>query len=227
MLSSFYQWAVAEGHAGEVPFGYVQAQVRYGDVRRDAQVNLARRRVPKRHVTIRCLEAGFGGLFMMALRRATGPDGTPDGGYRGRELAAATPAVGKMALASGLRGREFGYLLASEVPEPLPPSPGRLPGPVPGPSGVAKGRKFRTTWIDHTSLEAVPPLRGPGPGRSGGRVAVAAAGEWGEPLMVDVPPMPAGTGQSAAVPVGIGWTRGQRRRLVAPDGRSCLLSGPG
>ena len=59
VLSSFYQWAVAEGHAVAVPFSYAQAQVRYGDVRRDAQVNLARRRVPKRHVTIRYLEADF------------------------------------------------------------------------------------------------------------------------------------------------------------------------
>jgi Phage integrase, N-terminal SAM-like domain len=53
VLSSFYQWAVAEGYAAAVPFSYAQAQVRYGDVRRDAQVNLARRRVPQRHVTIR------------------------------------------------------------------------------------------------------------------------------------------------------------------------------
>ena len=57
ILSCFYQWAVAEGYASGVPFSYAQAQVRYGDVRRDAQVNLARRRVPKRHVTIRFLEA--------------------------------------------------------------------------------------------------------------------------------------------------------------------------
>ena len=32
VLSCFYQWAVAEGHAGAVPFSYAQAQVRYGDV---------------------------------------------------------------------------------------------------------------------------------------------------------------------------------------------------
>jgi hypothetical protein len=134
-VSSFYQWAVAEGHAGAVPFSYAQAQVRYGDVRRDAQVNLARRRVPQRHVTIRYLEADFAGLFIAALA-GLGPDGMPDGGYRGRELAR-NAAMAKLALASGLRRQEFTYLLACEVP-PLPP--GRLPVPFPVPAGVTKGR---------------------------------------------------------------------------------------
>jgi hypothetical protein len=80
ILSCFYQWAVAEGYASAVPFSYAQAQVRYGDVRRDAQVNLARRRVPKRHVTIRYLEPDFAELFIGALG-GLGPDGMPDTGY--------------------------------------------------------------------------------------------------------------------------------------------------
>jgi hypothetical protein len=50
VLSCFYQWAVAEGYAAAVPFSYAQAQVRYGDTVREARVNLARRRTPKRHV---------------------------------------------------------------------------------------------------------------------------------------------------------------------------------
>ena len=145
VLSSFYQWAVAEGHAVAVPFSYTQAQIRYGDVCRDVRVNLARRRVPRRHVTIRYLEPFFADLFIGVLG-GLGPDGTPDSGYRGRELAR-NSAVAKLALASGLRRQEFTYLLSYEVP-PLPPSPGKLPVPFPVPAGVTKGRKFRTTWTD-------------------------------------------------------------------------------
>src|SRR5262249_53999821 len=59
VLSCFYQWAMAEGYVGAVPFSYAQAQVRYGAVVREMQVNLARRRAPKPHVTIRHLEADF------------------------------------------------------------------------------------------------------------------------------------------------------------------------
>jgi hypothetical protein len=76
VLSSFYQWAVAEGHAGAVPFSYAQALVRYGDVVREAHVNLARRRTPKRHVTIKYLEADFAELFLRALAGARSGRGT-------------------------------------------------------------------------------------------------------------------------------------------------------
>lgn len=220
VLSSFYQWAVAEGHASAVPFTYAQAQVRYGDVRRDVRVNLARRRVPRRHVTIRYLEADFVGLFIAALG-GLGPDGTPDGGYHGRELAR-NSAVAKMALASGLRRQEFTYLLSYEVP-PLPPSPGKLPIPFPVPAGVTKGRKFRTTWVDCASLEAVHQYA---------RLDRAAATdgsswrprrEWGEPLLVTEPGARGGRVNGRRVR----WDQlipGQRRRLVAPDGGSCLLA---
>jgi hypothetical protein len=53
VLSSFYQWAVTEGLAGAVPFTYAQALSRYGDQVRLARANLARRRAPKPHVTIK------------------------------------------------------------------------------------------------------------------------------------------------------------------------------
>ncbi len=46
ILSVFYQWAVAEGLAGAVPFTYAQALSRYGDQVRLARANLARRRSP-------------------------------------------------------------------------------------------------------------------------------------------------------------------------------------
>jgi hypothetical protein len=115
-------------------------------------VNLARRRTPKRHVTIKYLEPGFADLFVRALA-GLGPDGTADAGYRGRELAR-NSAVARLALATGLRRQEFTYLLACEIP-PLPaPGPDSgLPIPFGVPAGVTKGGKFRTTWVDYPALE--------------------------------------------------------------------------
>ena len=220
ILSCFYQWAVAEGYASGVPFSYAQAQVRYGDVRRDAQVNLARRRVPKRHVTIRYLEADFAGLFIAALG-GLGPDGNPDTGYRGRELAR-NAAVGKLALASGLRRQEFSYLLVYEVP-PLPSSPGRLPVPFPVPAAVTKGRKYRTTWTDYASLEAVHQYAGLDRAAAAGGSPWRPPPRWGEPLMVTEPDAAGGRVNGRRVR----WDQlgpGQRRRLVAPGGGSCLLA---
>ena len=220
VLSSFYQWAAAEGYAGAVPFSYAQAQVRYGDVRRDAQVNLARRRVPHRHVRIRYLEADFAELFIGALG-GLGPDGMPDGGYRGRELAR-NAAAGKLALASGLRRQEFSYLLVYEVP-PLPSSPGRLPVPFPVPAGVAKGRKYRTTWTDYASLEAVHQYAGLDRAAAAGGSPWRPPRQWGEPLVVSEPDGRGGRVNGRRVR----WDQlgpGQRRRLVAPEGGSCLLA---
>ena len=220
VLSSFYQWAVAEGHAVAMPFSYAQAQVRYGDVRRDVRVNLARRRVPRPHVTIRYLEADFADLFIAALG-GLGPDGTPDGGYRGRKLAR-NSAVAKLALASGLRRQEFTYLLSYEVP-PLPPSPGKLPVPFPVPAGVTKGRKFRTTWTDYAPLEAVHQYAGLDRAAATDGSPWRPPREWGEPLTVSEADARGGRVNGQRVRWGQ-LVPGQRRRLVAPDGGSCLLA---
>src|SRR5260370_6483471 len=67
VLSVFYQWAVAERHAGAVPFTYAQAMSRYGDQVPLVQANLARRRVPTPHVTIKYLDADFPPLFLPPL----------------------------------------------------------------------------------------------------------------------------------------------------------------
>ena len=187
-------------------------------------MNLARRRVPKRHVTIRYLEADFAGLFIAALG-GLGPDGMPDGGYRGRELAR-NAAVGKLALASGLRRQEFSYLLVYEVP-PLPSSPGRLPVPFPVPAGVTKGRKFRTTWIDHASLEAVHQYAALDRAAADGRVAVAAAAGVGRAADGDRAGCRAGGGStgggsggtSSALGSGGAWSR-------RTAGRACWRSAP-
>jgi integrase len=136
VLSCFYQWAVAEGYAGAVPFSYARALVRYGDVVREARENLARRRTPKRYVAIKYLEADFVELFLRALS-GLGPDGAPDSGYRGRELARNT-AIARLALASGLRCQEFTYLLVYEIPA-LPARLSRVPVTLAVAAGIAKG----------------------------------------------------------------------------------------
>jgi hypothetical protein len=96
VLSCFYQWAVAEGHASAVPFSYAQAIVSYADNARTVQVNLARRRAPRPHVTIKYLEREFAELFVKGLRGLT-PDGLEDRSFRGRDLVR-NAAVGGLAL---------------------------------------------------------------------------------------------------------------------------------
>jgi hypothetical protein len=83
-------------------------------------VNLAVRRTPKPHVTIKYLEPDFTELFRSGLR-GLAPDGSQDTGFHGRELTRAA-AVGDLALATGLRLQEFTHLLRWEIPA-LPPEP--------------------------------------------------------------------------------------------------------
>src|ERR1019366_4925741 len=76
-------------------------------------------------------------------------------GVPGREMAW-NAAVARLALATGLRRREFTFLLVFEVP-PAPPAahPPGLPVLFPVPAALAKGGKHRTTWIDADTLHAV------------------------------------------------------------------------
>ncbi|OLZ50292.1 integrase [Amycolatopsis keratiniphila subsp. nogabecina] len=220
VLSSFYRWAVAEGHAQAEPFTYVQARTLYGDQVRDRQINLAVRRRPKAHVTIRYLEQDFEALFLKALAGLM-PDGAEDTGYRGRELTR-NAAIGGLGLATGLRRQEFTYLLVPEIPA-LPPKPSALPIPFRVPAGVTKGRKYRTTWITyqalvgvHHYLDLARPLAVEG---STWRPPAKA----GEPLLV-----------TEVDPVGgrvngkrVRWAAlrpSERLRLVAPDGGSMLVA---
>ncbi|UUV32186.1 site-specific integrase [Amycolatopsis roodepoortensis] len=220
VLSSFYRWAVAEGHAQAEPFTYAQARTIYGDQVRDYQVNLAVRRRPKPHVTIKYLERDFESLFLKALAGLT-PDGAEDTGYRGRELAR-NSAIGRLGLATGLRRQEFTYLLVPEIPA-LPPKPSALPIPFRVPAGVTKGRKYRTTWISyqalvevHHYLDLTRPLAVEG---STWRPPERA----GEPLLV-----------AEVDPVGgrvngkrVRWASlrpAERVRLIAPDGGSMLVA---
>lgn len=220
ILSLFYRWAMEEGHAEAEPFTYRTARALFHGTGCEVRRNLAVRRTPKPHVTIKYLEPDFTDLFLNGLR-GLAPDGALDTGYRGRELAR-NAAVGELALATGLRAQEFTHLLTYEIPA-LPPKPMAIPIPFPVPSGITKGRKFRTTWISYDALAAVhhyleldravtvdcstwrPPRR------------------WGEPLLVTNPNARGGQING----VRRRWdtfTPDERRRLVAPGGGSCLLA---
>ena len=222
VLSGFYQWAASEGEATAVPFSYAQARSRYGQQVRDVQANLARRRVPKPHVTIKYLEADFAAMLVNLLGGLR-PDGTPDMEYRGRELAR-NAVITRMVLATGLRRREFTFLLSFEVPPPPPPAhPASLPLLFGVPAALAKGSKFRTTWIDADTLTAVHGYIGLDRAASTAGSGWLPPARWGEPLRVTEPGPEGGRGNGRMVR----WaslTAGERRRLVAPGGGSCLLA---
>lgn len=74
-------------------------------------MNLAVRRTPKPHVTIKYLEPDFTELFRKGLR-GLAPDGSQDTGFHGRELTR-NAAAGDHALATGMRLQEFTYLSAA------------------------------------------------------------------------------------------------------------------
>jgi len=220
ILSLFYRWALAEGHARAEPFTYKIARALFDGTGREVRVNLAVRRRPKPHVTIKYLEPDFTGLFLRGLR-GLAPDGSVDSGYWGRELAR-NAAVGELALATGLRLQEFSYLLAFEIP-PLPPAPTAAPIPFPVPAGVTKGRKFRTTWISYQALAATHHYLELDRAATVDGAAWRPPARWGEPLLVREPDARGGRVNGVRRP----WealTPAERRRLVAPGGGSCLLA---
>ena len=141
--------------------------------------------------------------------------------YRGRELAR-NAAIGELALATGLRLQEFSYLLAYEVP-PLPPKPAGRADPVPGPGRGDQGPQV-PHHLDHLrGPGGGPPLPGAGPGRDRGRLAVAAAPRLGRAAAGHRPGCRGGRVNGVRRP----WdtlTPGERRRLVAPGGGSCLIA---
>jgi len=152
ILGLFYRWAMAEGFASAEPFTYGTARAMFDGTHREVRRNLAVRRTPKPHVTIKYLESSFSELFLRALRGLS-PDGSADPRFHGRELAR-NAAVARLALATGMRLQEFTYLLTFELP-PLPRVRTQAPIPFPVPAGVAKGRKFRTTWVDYDALAEI------------------------------------------------------------------------
>jgi hypothetical protein len=188
---------------------------------RSLTYHLAVRRTPKPHATIKYLEPGFTELFRNGLR-GPAPDGSADTGFHGWEMAR-NAAVGDFALATGLRLQEFTYLLPWEIPA-LPPEPTAVPVPFPFPfpAGIAKGRKFRTTWTSYEALAGLHDyLSWTGRPRRRGRVGSLHDGgvsRWWCPARV-----PGGRING----VRRSWASmapAERRRLVAPGGGSCLLA---
>src|SRR5450759_948125 len=221
MVSLFYRWAIEQGHAEAEPFTYRTARALFNGTGRQVRVNLAVRRTPKPHVTIKYLDSDFAELFLNALR-GLAPDGGVDAGYRGRELAR-NSAVGGLALATGLRLQEFSYLLVYEVPV-LPTRRTDAPIPFPVPAGVTKGGKFRTTWISYDAVAAVAQYVELDRAATVDGSPWRPPGRWGEPLRVTEP-----DGRGGRINgIRRAWdclTPDERRRLVAPGGGSCLLGG--
>jgi site-specific recombinase XerD len=220
VLSLFYRWALEEGHAQAEPFTYRTARALFAGTGREVRVNLAVRRTPRPHVTIKYLEPDFTRLFLDGLR-GLAPGGEPDPYYRGRELAR-NAAIGELALATGMRLQEFSSLLIYEIP-PLPSRPVQVPIPFPVPAAIAKGRKFRITWISYDALAAVHHYL------ELDRPATVDGTGWrppprrGEPLLVTDPDERGGRVNG----IRRRWetlTPGERRRLVAPDGGTCILA---
>ena len=220
ILSLSYRWAMDEGHARAEPFTCRTARALFAGTGREVKVNLAVRRTPRPHVTIRYLEPDFTAMFLAGLRGLTA-DGIADAGYHGRELAR-NAAVGGLALATGLRLREFTYLLSYEIPA-MPPRPTAMPVPFPVPAAIAKGRKFRTTWISYEALAGVRQYLELDRAVTADGSPWRPPERWGEPLLVTGPDERGGRING----VRRRWdtlTPGERRRLVAPDGGSCLLA---
>ncbi|MGH3409183.1 MAG: tyrosine-type recombinase/integrase [Streptosporangiaceae bacterium] len=222
VLGSFYRWAVAGGQAQAEPFTYRAARGMHAAAGqgREARVNAATRRRPKPHVTIRYLEPDFTRLFLDALA-GLDPDGRADAGFAGRELAR-NHAVGQLAVATGLRLQEFTFLLAYEIP-PLPRVRTGAPVAFPVPSGVTKGRKFRTTWISYEALATVHQYLALDRAATADSSAWSPPRAWGEALPVTDPDA-AGGRISGARRRWDTLTPAERRRLVAPGGGSCLVA---
>jgi integrase len=220
ILSLFYRWAMEEGYAPAEPFTYRSARALFAGTGREVRVNLAVRRTPKPHVTIKYLEPDFTELFRRGLR-GLAPDGTVDSGFAGREMAR-NAAIGDLALSTGLRLAEFTFLLPWEIPA-LPPVPTVVPIPFPVPGGITKGRKPRTTWISYEALTAVHDYIGLDREAATVGSTWRPPRRWGDPLLVTEPDARGGRVNGVRRP----WpslTPAERRRLVAPDGGSCLLA---
>ncbi|WP_033826104.1 hypothetical protein [Kitasatospora sp. MBT63] len=91
ILSGFYRWAVDEGYATAEPFTYRQATTFFSGVPQQVRVNLARRRQPKEHVTVKHLADDTAELFLLGLAGWTGPAARCSRAGSWRGTSAATP----------------------------------------------------------------------------------------------------------------------------------------
>ena len=219
-LSLFYEWAQAEGYASAGPFSYSTGKRIAGGVVWPVRRNHAKLRPAKRHVQIKYLEHDFAAVFLNALAGLR-PDGGADDSYRGRELGR-NAAMGRLALASGLRRQELTHLLVYEVP-PLPARRSAVPVPFPLGRGTTKGSKPRTTWLDYDTLVEVWNYVRLERAAAAGRRECRPPARLGEPLRVHDPDW------EGAHLNGVrrSWrtlTSTERLRLVSSDGTACLLA---
>jgi len=217
VLSSFYQWAAAEGYVSGVPFTYARRSVSRPDgVRVAVSKNLAQvRGVHSAHATRKYLEREYRDLLMNALA-GNDPHGEPDT-FRGGETGRNAAGVG-LAFSSGLRAQEFTYLTVYEVPA-LPRRRTEVPVSLVLAPPTAKGGKGRTAWVDYDDLARVHDYI------TLERAASVDGSQWmpADALRVEEPDYDGahinGTRRR--------WhtlTPEERARLVAPGGGSALLS---
>ena len=215
-LSAFYQWAAGEGHVAAVPFTYApRSVIRPDGMRVQVAKNLATVRTGNAHATRKYLEPPYVELLMNALE---GNDATgARDGFRGRETGRNAAMIG-LALASGLRAREFTYLTVYEVPA-LPVRRSEVPVRLPVAPPMAKGGRGRFSWSDYDALARVH-------GYVELERAVSVQGSRWQPaeaLHVEAP-----THDGARINgVSRRWhtlTPEERVRLVAPGGGSALLA---
>ena len=95
--------------------------------------------------------------------------------------------------------------------------------PFPVPAALAKGGKYRTTWIDADALRAVHGYIALDRAASVACPAWSPPGRVGEPLLV-TDPGPDGGRVNGRKVKWASLTAAERMRLVAPGGGSCLLA---
>ena len=221
ILSLFYRWAMEEGHAEAEPFTYRTARALFAGTGREVRVNLAVRRTPKPHVTIKYLEPGLHAAVPERPARVWSRMADPMT-VTGAVNWHATPrsASWRCRLGCGCRSSPACWPMRFRR---CRREPTEVPIPFPVPAGVTKGRKFRTTWISYEALAAVHHyLELDRPATADGTDWVPPR-RWGEPLLVSDPDERGGRVNG----VRRRWdtlTPGERRRLVAPGGGSCVLA---
>lgn len=215
-LAAFYKWAAAEGHVGSVPFSYApRSVIRPDGLRVEVAKNLATVRTGNAHATRKYLERPYVELLMNALA-GNDASGVRDG-FRGRETGRNAAVIG-LALASGLRAREFTYLTVYEVPA-LPARRSEVPVRLPVAPPTAKGGRGRVSWIDYDALARVHSYV------ELERAVSVEGSRWqpAEAVHVEAP-----TYDGARINgVSRRWhtlTPEERVRLVAPGGGSALLA---